>query len=100
MTKHLTLVAHLTARPDKIEAAKAFLLCQIAPTRAEPGCIDYRLHQNNDDPAEFTFYETFVDREAWDLHMQTPHLRRFFDVKDGLFAKEPDIRLLTMLSTR
>ena len=100
MTTQLTLVAHLTAWPDKIEEAKAFLLSQIEPTRAEPGCVEYHLHQNNDNPTEFTFYETFADRAAWDLHMDTPHLRRFFDVKDGIFAKEPDIRLLTMLSTR
>jgi len=100
MADPLTLVAHLTARPDRIEDAKAFLLAQIEPTRAEAGCIQYHLHQSNDDPAEFTFYETFADRAAWDLHMETPHLRKFAQVKNELFAKEPDIRLLTMLSAR
>jgi len=100
MKKPLTLVAHLTARPDKVEEAKAFLLAQIAPTRAEPGCLEYHFHQSIDEPAEFTFYETFVDRAAWDLHMQTPHLRRFTQVKGDLFAKEPEIHLLTMLSAR
>ncbi len=54
----LTIIAHLVAKPDKIEDTKDFLLALTAATRAEPGCISYDLHQDDNNPAEFTFYET------------------------------------------
>ena len=55
MTEQLTVVAHLRARNGQIEETKKFLMGLIAPTRAEPGCVEYWLHQDNEDPAEFTF---------------------------------------------
>ncbi len=63
MYQQLTIVAHLVARADKIEAAKEFLLNLIPTTHAEPGCIDYLPHQDNDNPAKFTYYERWENRE-------------------------------------
>ncbi|WP_198590427.1 antibiotic biosynthesis monooxygenase, partial [Shewanella sp. 10N.286.52.B9] len=50
MTK-LTIVANIKANEDKIELVKAELLKLIDVTRAEDGCINYDLHQDNDNPA-------------------------------------------------
>jgi quinol monooxygenase YgiN len=55
MTEQLTVVAHLRALNGQIEETKKFLMALIGPTRAEPGCVEYWLHQDNDDPAEFDF---------------------------------------------
>lgn len=98
MSRQLTVVAHLVARPAKIEETRKFLLSLIEPTRAEPGCIDYDLHQDDDRPTEFTFYENWKDRAAWDAHMQTPNLHEFARRADELFAVPPHIRLMTMIS--
>lgn len=46
MTGQLTVVAHLLALNGQIDATKAFLTGLIAPTRAEPGCVEYWLHQD------------------------------------------------------
>lgn len=47
----LTIVANIIATPDSIDFVKAELLKLIEITRAEPGCINYDLHQDNENPA-------------------------------------------------
>lgn len=98
MSEKLTVIAHLVAKSDKIDETKAFLVSLIDKSRSEPACINYDLHQDNDNPAEFTFYENWTSREAWDRHMEMPYLVEFAKRKDELFAKEPHIRLMTMIS--
>jgi quinol monooxygenase YgiN len=100
MAGELTVIAHLVAKPDTIEETKAFLLSLIEKTRAEPGCIDYDLHQDDQNPAEFTFYENWVNRAEWDKHMEMPYLKEFAQRAPQLFAADPHIRLMTMVSAR
>ena len=42
--------------------------------------MEYWLHQDNDDPAEFTFYENWTNRAEWDKHMEQSHLAKFAEV--------------------
>ena len=97
MTDQLTVVAHLRALNGQIEETKTFLLGLIAPTRAEPGVLEYWLHQDNEDPAEFTYYENWKNRAEWDKHMELPHLKKFAEVRDKVFEVQK-IRLMTMIS--
>ena len=46
MSKTLTIVASIEAKPDKIDLVKAELQKLIAPTLKEAGCIQYDLHQD------------------------------------------------------
>lgn len=96
MTEQLTVVAHLRALHGQIAETKAFLLGLIEATRTEPGCVEYWLHQDNDDPAEFTFYENWTSRVEWDRHMELPHLQKFAQVKDKVFELQK-LRLMTMI---
>ena len=98
MSKPLTVIAHLVAKPHKIHETKEFLLSLVDATRTEAGCIDYHLHQDDDKPAEFTFYENWKNRAEWDKHMETPNLREFARRADDLFAVSPQIRLMTIIS--
>lgn len=99
MAGQLTVIAHLRALNGQIEETRDFLLGLVAPTRKEPGCVNYDLHQDDEHPEEFTFYENWAERSDWDAHMQTPHLARFQEARDELFALEK-IRLMTMVSAR
>ena len=47
----LTIVAHFTALPEKIELVKSQLQKLVEPTRAESGCLQDDLHQDNENPA-------------------------------------------------
>jgi len=69
------VVAMVKAKPRQEEAAKEALLSLVEPTRKEPGCLCYNLHQSKDDKTQFTFYEQWASKEALDAHGKTPHLR-------------------------
>ena len=93
----LRVVAHLKARPDRIEETRIALLALIDKTRIEDGCIAYELMQNNDDPTDFTFVEEWSCNAALDEHLQTEHIQRVVARADELLADPPDIRRYTLL---
>ncbi|MEZ9141633.1 MULTISPECIES: putative quinol monooxygenase [unclassified Shewanella] len=79
----LTIVANIIAKADKIELVKAELLKLIEITRAEAGCINYDLHQDNENPAHFMFYENWETRELWQTHMGNTHLAEYMSATEG-----------------
>lgn len=79
----LTIVANITAKADKVELLSAELEKLIAPTRAEAGCVQYELHQDNNNPAHFLFYECWESRELWQAHMNAPHVAAFVAATEG-----------------
>ncbi|MEM1441803.1 MAG: putative quinol monooxygenase [Verrucomicrobiota bacterium] len=79
----LTIVANIFAKPDQVELVKAELQKLVAPTLAEEGCLNYDLHQNNEDPAHFLFYENWESREQWLAHMEQPHLASYAEATEG-----------------
>ncbi len=97
-TRTLKVVAHLTAKPDKIEETRAALLALIEPTRAEDGCLVYELAQNNGDPTDFTFIEEWTTDAALDAHLESEHLRSFQSKAAELLAASPDIRRYTLVA--
>lgn len=79
----LTIVASITAKPGKVEFVKDELLKLIEVTCAEKGCLKYDLHQDNNNPAHFIFYENWENRELWRAHMEAPHLKAYLDATEG-----------------
>ncbi|MEH0671245.1 putative quinol monooxygenase [Vibrio owensii] len=79
----LTIVANIIAKADQVELVKAELLKLIDVTRAEEGCINYDLHQDNENPAHFTFYENWETRELWRTHMDNEHLAQYMKATEG-----------------
>jgi quinol monooxygenase YgiN len=65
----LTVVAMLKAKPGKDATLKQALLALIAPTRKEPGCVNYDLHQSADDPMCFLFHENWTSKQHLDDHL-------------------------------
>lgn len=79
----LTIVANIIAKAEQVELVKAELLKLIDVTRAEEGCINYDLHQDNENPAHFTFYENWESRELWQQHMGNEHLAQYMKATEG-----------------
>ena len=79
----LTIVANIIANSDNIDLVKEELLKLINITRAESGCINYDLHQDNDNPAHFLFYENWESRELWQDHMGNEHLLAYLAATEG-----------------
>lgn len=85
--KNLTIVANIKANSDQIDLVKAELLKLIEFTRTEEGCINYDLHQDNENPAHFMFYENWQTRELWQTHMANQHLADYMAATEGAVAE-------------
>lgn len=83
MNKNLVILAHIKANADKIDFVKEELLKLIPITRTENGCVNYDLHQDNEDPACFTFHEVWESIEALELHMSQDHFKAFQAATEG-----------------
>lgn len=94
---HLTVVARVVAKRDAVEAVKAEVLKLVAPTRKEEGCIEYRLHQDNQDPAVFIFYENWENLACLERHMKSPHYTEYIAAVEGLIA-EKNVHKMTALA--
>jgi quinol monooxygenase YgiN len=82
----LTIVANIQANPDKIDLVKVELEKLVPITRAENGCLQYDLHQDNENPGHFLFYENWEFRELWQAHMNAPHLAAYMEATEGAVA--------------
>ena len=82
------VVAKLSARKDSVEAVKAELLKLITPTRKESGCLEYELHQDNEDPAVFIFYETWENASSLEQHITTHHYKAYVRAIDALIEEK------------
>ncbi|HUR96565.1 MAG TPA: putative quinol monooxygenase [Pyrinomonadaceae bacterium] len=94
----LRVVAHLTAKLDKIDETREVLLSLVQRTRAEPGCIVYELLENNADPTDFTFVEEWTGEAALSAHLDSDHMRNLVSKADDLLAAPSDIRRYTLLA--
>lgn len=84
MPTPLTIVAKIVARPGAETQLDVLLRALVAPSRADPGCLQYDLHRSCDDPRLFLFFENWATRADWDAHMQTPHLDALRAASDAL----------------
>lgn len=84
----LTVVAKVVAKTDFVETVKMELLRLIAPTRKEDGCIEYNLHQDNEDPAVFVFYETWESLACLENHMNSEHFKIYVNVVGSMIEEK------------
>jgi quinol monooxygenase YgiN len=84
----VTVVAKVTAKTDAIESVKTELIKMLAPTRQEEGCIEYRLHQDNDNSAVFVFYENWKNIACLEQHMNSQHFQTYVAAVCDLIAEK------------
>ncbi|WP_207796541.1 putative quinol monooxygenase [Sphingomonas oleivorans] len=73
----LTHIAFIRARPGCSQALGRRLAGLIAPSRAEPGCIAYDVHQSNEDPDLWFVHENWRSPEELAAHLERPHMQHF-----------------------
>lgn len=84
--ENLTIIARIEAKKDCVDLVKSESLKLIVPTRNETGCLQYDLHQDNENPAVFLFYETWENRALWQEHMNNAHLAEYLQATEGAVA--------------
>lgn len=74
MSQPIQLVILITTLPGRgQEQIAAFE--RLAPlVRAEPGCLQYDMHQVSGDPDRFVLIERWASQEALAAHDATPHM--------------------------
>jgi len=75
----LTVIASMRAKPGKEAELRTALESLVAPSKADPGNVNYDLHQGTEDPAVFYFYENWESAELLLAHLQSPELRETVD---------------------
>jgi quinol monooxygenase YgiN len=93
----LTVVAKVIAKSESVEIVKSELLKLIEPTRKEAGCIEYKLHQDNETSTVFIFYETWESPDFLEKHMNTDHFKSFVSVV-GSLVEEITIHKMTKVA--
>jgi autoinducer 2-degrading protein len=71
------VTAKWTARAESAPAVAAAIRKLIEPSRAEPGCLEYRAHRSSSDERIFLLYEEYVDEAAYSVHAESEHFRRY-----------------------
>ena len=88
-----SVIANLKVKEDKIEEAKSALKQLAEETLAnESGTLAYTVHQRQDDPATFVFYEKYESEEAFKIHGK--NLASKGAVFAGLLAGAPEIIMI------
>jgi quinol monooxygenase YgiN len=91
--KTVTVVATFEAKPGREAELKNALIGLLAPTRQEPGCLNYDLHQSPDEPGKFLFHENWTSRELLDAHLKSPHIAALLPCVDALCVAFPEIKI-------
>jgi quinol monooxygenase YgiN len=84
----VTVVAKLVVKEEALATVKAELLQLIVPTRQENGCLEYRLHQDNNEPRVFIFYENWENMDCLERHIASPHYKNYIAAVDGLIDEK------------
>jgi quinol monooxygenase YgiN len=89
--EHLTVIAHIRAKPGQESRVRQVLQGLVTATRAESGCINYDLHQSQTDPALFVFYENWTSEAHLDAHSKSPHIQSFRKLAGEILAGPVEI---------
>ncbi|EDY45840.1 putative quinol monooxygenase [Streptomyces sp. SPB074] len=81
----LFAVIRLRARPGRAEAAERALRRIIAPTRANPDCLEFRVLRDRDDPRAFTLLEHWTSRAATDAHGESDCMTGYLATREENF---------------
>lgn len=54
----------------------------------EPGCQQFDVIINEDDPLQITLYEVYDDQQAFDAHLAAPHFAPFRDETPALIVSQ------------
>lgn len=80
----LSVVAISRVKEGFTEQVKAEMIKLLAPTRQEAGCINYDLHQDQDDPNHFVFYENWESLAHLIDHSKSAHIQAFRNAVKGM----------------
>jgi quinol monooxygenase YgiN len=97
-TDVVRLLAICVARPGLEAIVQKELLATVPVALTEPGCLEFTLHVDRENPGVFIFYESWVDQAALDRHFSTPHFQALGATFDKILLERPQPRLMRRIA--
>jgi len=80
----IVLTVHVKVKPDCIDRFMPAVLANARAAReTEPGCLQFDVLADPEDPTRVMLYEVYNDAIAFEAHQQTPHFKKYFDTALG-----------------
>jgi len=98
MSEQFAFILKAKTRPEKAEAFETLFRAYVEPSRQEPGCIEYHMLRDKEDPSLFIFYEIWESQAHLDVHSNLPHMQQFLANRMEYLERDFDIRPIEMLS--
>jgi len=98
MSEHYGFIVKAKTRPEKSDAFEALFAAFVEPSRKEPGCIEYHMLRDKQDPSLFMFYEIWASKAHLDVHSALPHMADFAEHRMEYLERDFDFQLIEMLS--
>lgn len=80
-------IAHLQIKSDQLEAFTLAVKEEMeAALRLEPGVVAIYAVADKNDPTKLTFFEIYINDEAYDIHRETPHFKKYFNITKDMIS--------------
>ena len=98
MNKGHTVVVIIEGIKGKEDDLKKALIDVIEPSRSENSCLEYRLHQDKHNHAQFVLYENWKSAELHQEQFNKPYIVSLGDKIEHLLAKPYQVIFANELS--
>ncbi len=95
----IVVVGRVRTDADKREQLVGIGQAVAAASRAEAGCISYRLYENTEIENDFVFIEEWESDEALRQHFATAHIAEFMAAIPATIIAPPDVKFHTIASS-
>ena len=81
-------IARLRIKSNELQAFTEAVKEEMeAALRLEPGVVAIYAVADKNDPAKLTFFEIYVNEEAYDIHRKTPHFIKYYETTKDMVAE-------------
>ena len=94
-TIHITVI--LKSKEEETEKVKSTLENLVKNATSEPGCLQYKLHQEIQDKSVFVLHETWENQELFDIHKAQQYVKDFFAIAPTLLRDKPEVIFTNLL---
>jgi quinol monooxygenase YgiN len=95
----IVVVGRVRTDADKREQLVRIGQAVALASRADAGCISYRLYEDSEIENDFVFLEEWESDEALRRHFATPHVAEFMGAIPATIIAPPDVKFHTIASS-
>ena len=93
----IKVIAESTAYSEHLEEAIALSRKLVEASLKEPGCLEYGLFQNTENPCQLTMVESWEDEAALKRHKETAHVKEIVPKLNAIREVKSVVKVLRQL---